>query len=90
MGGTPPSGVMLTGTPSFRPKASDKSLTGPLTAAFMPLREAGYATVVASVLLCLWVSPPERALILALGLGLLFAALGALRRVIDERRQHHG
>lgn len=55
-----------------------------LTAAFMPLREAGYATVVASVLLCLWVTPPERALILALALGLLFAALGALRLVSRE------
>ena len=55
-----------------------------LTAAFMPLREAGYATVVASVLLCLWVNPPERALILALALGLLFAALAALRLVNRE------
>ncbi len=49
-----------------------------LTAAFMPLRKAGYATAVAAVALCLWVTPSERALILALALGLLFAALTAL------------
>ncbi len=50
-----------------------------LTAAFMPLRAAGYATAVATVLLALWVTPSERAIILALALGLLFAALAALR-----------
>ena len=50
-----------------------------LTAAFMPLRAAGYATAVAAVLLALWVTPSERAIILALTLGLLFAAVAALR-----------
>lgn len=53
-----------------------------LTAAFMPLRWAGYATAVLAVVLCLWVTPPERALILALavGLGLLAAAALLLAR----------
>ncbi len=56
-----------------------------LTAAFMPLRWAGYATAVLAVVLCLWVTPPERALILALALGLgLAAAAGLLLARRDE------
>lgn len=49
-----------------------------LTAAFMPLRWAGYAAAVLAVVLCLWVTPPERALILALVLALGLAAIAGL------------
>lgn len=49
-----------------------------LTAAFMPLRWAGYATAVLAVVLCLWVTPSERALILALVLALGLAAIAGL------------
>lgn len=49
-----------------------------LTAAFMPLRWAGYATAVLAVVLALWATPPERAVLLALAAGLILAAVAAL------------
>ena len=42
------------------------------------LQWAGYATAVLAVVLSLWASPPERALLAALAVGLILAAIAAL------------